>query len=412
MPQRFETTPLIIDGEHALRLSRVLLNERQFDEAWLQTLLFDHPDLIPVDELEPIFGPLVPVARELPTASGPVDLLYISPGGYPTLVETKLWRNPEARRQVVAQVIDYATQLSRLSYDDLVDAIGRAQNAGKPLADLMAEAAEDFDEKRFVNTLARNLRGGRMLLLIVGDGIHESVEQMAETLAGAPQLGFTLALVEMAIYRLPQSDKQLLVQPRIVTRTREVVRAVVEVRREVKPEDVIVTLPHLDATGSQQRRPLSEQAFFEQLAANCSSAVSDGFRTLIEEFAEMGLAVVCRESSLSLHFEEPSTGRRFGFGSIYTDGHFEVLYVVYYCRTSGVDEQIARDYLADVATLVPGARVSVTERKSMSPASIRVRDRHLSIDELLSRRTEWRAAIQKMMDRLLAAGEAESAAAV
>src|SRR6516225_9199801 len=35
------------------------------------------------------------------------------------LVECKLWKNPEARRQVVAQTLDYVSALSRWSYADL-----------------------------------------------------------------------------------------------------------------------------------------------------------------------------------------------------------------------------------------------------------------------------------------------------
>jgi len=45
--------------------------------------------------------------------------------GYLTLVETKLWRNPESRRTVIGQIIDYAKELSRLSYEGLLDAIRR-----------------------------------------------------------------------------------------------------------------------------------------------------------------------------------------------------------------------------------------------------------------------------------------------
>jgi hypothetical protein len=36
-----------------------------------------------------------------------------------TLVECKLWKNPEARRQVVAQTLDCVSALSRWSYADL-----------------------------------------------------------------------------------------------------------------------------------------------------------------------------------------------------------------------------------------------------------------------------------------------------
>ena len=54
--------------------------------------------------LNPDISDSLPVVRELPTPAGPLDILYINPKGFLSLVETKLWRNPEARRSVVAQI--------------------------------------------------------------------------------------------------------------------------------------------------------------------------------------------------------------------------------------------------------------------------------------------------------------------
>lgn len=74
-----------------------------FDEAWLQRLIMHHPSLLPVDQIEPAFHSLVPICVELPTPSGYVDNLFVTPAGDIVLVECKLWRNPKARREVVAQ---------------------------------------------------------------------------------------------------------------------------------------------------------------------------------------------------------------------------------------------------------------------------------------------------------------------
>jgi hypothetical protein len=42
----------------------------------------------------------------------------VTPSGLPVLVECKLWRNPQARHQVVSQILDYAKELSRWSSSD------------------------------------------------------------------------------------------------------------------------------------------------------------------------------------------------------------------------------------------------------------------------------------------------------
>jgi hypothetical protein len=96
--------------------------EGVYHESWLQELLRQHPDILPAAEIEPVFQPLISIGCEVGTATGSIDNLFISPRGYLVLVETKLWRNPQARREVVAQAIDYAASLSKWTYSDLDEA--------------------------------------------------------------------------------------------------------------------------------------------------------------------------------------------------------------------------------------------------------------------------------------------------
>ena len=81
------------------------------DEAWLRDLLQSDPRLVPIGEIDPSFGPLIPVCTELKTPAGRIDNVFIDRLGRLTLVECKLWRNPESRRTVVAQIRDYAKEL-------------------------------------------------------------------------------------------------------------------------------------------------------------------------------------------------------------------------------------------------------------------------------------------------------------
>jgi RecB family endonuclease NucS len=59
-------------------------------EAWLRDTLFTHPEILPIRDVDPSFGPLIPVCRELRTDAGPLDLLFVNPDGKLTLVECKL----------------------------------------------------------------------------------------------------------------------------------------------------------------------------------------------------------------------------------------------------------------------------------------------------------------------------------
>jgi hypothetical protein len=83
-----------------------------YNEAWLQRLIMRQPSLMPVDQIEPAFSTLVPFCMELPMQCGFLDNLLLTPTGDIALVECKLWRNPEARREVIAQIIDYAKEIS------------------------------------------------------------------------------------------------------------------------------------------------------------------------------------------------------------------------------------------------------------------------------------------------------------
>lgn len=205
--------------------------EGSFDEAWLQDLIFRHPELLPVGEISPSHAPLIPACRELGTPVGPLDALFVNPEGELTLVECKLWRNPQARREVVGQILDYTKEFTKWSYEDLQREVSRARKeSGNVLPELARQVAPDLDDAAFIDSVSRNLRNGRFLLLIVGDGIREGVESIVDFVETHASLQFTLALTELAVFRL--GAEHLIVQPRVLARTALVRRHVVELASE------------------------------------------------------------------------------------------------------------------------------------------------------------------------------------
>ena len=109
---RLALDPILIEVGAPRRLHRLRRVHEEFDEAFLQELLVQHPALLPVQSLREDVGDLLCIGREVVAGeSGSIDNLYLSAGGYPVLVETKLWRNPESRREVLAQVLDYTKDL-------------------------------------------------------------------------------------------------------------------------------------------------------------------------------------------------------------------------------------------------------------------------------------------------------------
>ena len=123
--------PILVprEGSTSVALDQVGVSvsdkEARYDEAFVQDLVFRHPETLPIDEIDRAFEGVVPVCRELNTPAGPIDCLFVNSQGLLTLVECKLWRNPQARREVVAQILDYAKELGRWQYEDLQREVSR-----------------------------------------------------------------------------------------------------------------------------------------------------------------------------------------------------------------------------------------------------------------------------------------------
>ena len=363
MGERQHVTPMIVRGNEVQELIQVPLKEPKFSEGWLQDLLFDHPRLLPVGEIEEVFDGLVPVAKELPTPAGLVDLVFINLRGWMTLVETKLWSNPGARRVVVAQIIDYAQAMSKWSYDDLASAVQRAGGLkDASLPDLMRQEAEDFDEKIFTDTVSRNLREGKLLLLIVGEGIQESVERMAEFLEKTPRLDFRLALVEMGLYQTGSAgDDHLYVHPRVLARTREVTRAVVTVNIvEGSQVAVDVSLPPPPEEG-KRRQKLTEEEFFRRLGENAAPRVVEFARWILDQVNQREeLLIHWLETGPGIRYVDPDTGMQLTLFSLNSNGKLGcTAWLGHHLRKAGVESHIPERYKQALANLVPGATLRV-----------------------------------------------------
>lgn len=230
-----------------------------YDEDWLQDLLYKHPRSLPVAEINPAYANMIPICREMQTPAGPIDVLYATSEGRIAVLEAKLWRNPEARRKVIGQILDYAKELSHWTYETLDAAVRSArrrdQGTTRSLFEIVRERHAELDEPEFIDSVSRSLRRGDLLLLIAGDGIRENVGAITNFIEDHGTLHFTFGLVEMAIYRMP--DGAHLVQPRVLAHSEVVRRIVVDVRggqldqTELESEN--------EQTGSMPRPDLEQQ---------------------------------------------------------------------------------------------------------------------------------------------------------
>jgi hypothetical protein len=308
-----------------------------------------------------------------------------------------LWRNPEARREVVGQALDYAKEFSNWKYEDLSKAIRETTGMpGNVLYETVAKEIEELEESTFVDSVSRNLARGRFLILIVGDGIREGVENISNFLQMHAGLDFTFGLVELGVYKIPAAE-QYIIQPRILARTYTVERAVIRaegVQISIgQPERKEVT--H-NATG--RRTSISEEQFFEQLSAYSPNAAEE-LKSFVDDLASLNVTPAYGSSSLNLRWF-PAEDLKMNFGSIYKTG------VVDTGPSNWVPDRmgkisIGHNYQKRLSEIIPGAYVREHEKPSCW--EVHKNNRRIQLNDLLEEKDRWKHVIAETQDEILAA---------
>ncbi|GJD91611.1 hypothetical protein BHAOGJBA_5159 [Methylobacterium hispanicum] len=257
------------------------------DEAWLRDFLFAHPETLPVVDVDPSYERLIPLCRELGTEAGPLDIVYLDDRGRLVMVECKLWRNPESRRKVVAQILDYARAISTWSYSDLQRRVSAAtRRKGNVPFEIARAVSPDLEEHVFVDRVTASMRSGRFLLLIAGDGIREDVSAMAELINRNAALGFSFGLVEVALYGFGDAEAGIVVQPRVVARTQIIERSVV-LLQDAAPGTRLAAVPDEGGAPSEDAGIAAGPIEGEAQVARRASPPMDEYRRWWQPILEM-----------------------------------------------------------------------------------------------------------------------------
>jgi hypothetical protein len=357
-----------------------------YNESWVQKLVHKYPSVLPIASIEPAFIPAIPVCMELPLASGYVDNLLITPLGDLVVVECKLWRNSEARREVIAQIIDYAKDLQKLSYDDFEAAIAKAtkQPAFK-LFDLAISGSNEpeppLNEPNFVDTVSRNLRRGRALLLIVGDGITENAELMTEFLQQHAGLHFALATVQLAIHSLP--DVGRVVVPSIPLRTSNIIRGIVQI------EDGAAKISAPPPTVQSERSStLSEEQFFSALD-KLAPRTSERLVAFLDSCADLQISWEIKKTLIVRMIVGKHTVLPFVINS---DGSVDTGY-------SFGTKEFHAEFAHMLSAAIPGTIVKETPKTFL----VRMKSRLFNVVELLDNAPGCRKALETLNKTLLSA---------
>ncbi len=193
-------------------------------EDALQTLLEQYPEIIPGSQISlsseepPRFALL---RREMPVAGWSLDHLYVDQFGVLTLVETKLLQNPESRREVIGQIVEYAANAREAWGSGLVRNYANEfwNKKGRDLEEVLKETFPGLDLEEFWRSVENNLRQGRIRLLIGADTLRPEVRRMIEYLNSEMQNVEVLGL-ELRVYG--EDGDNLIFVPRIVGQTQAI----------------------------------------------------------------------------------------------------------------------------------------------------------------------------------------------
>lgn len=308
---RRDCIPHLIDKSCTnLALNRIHFSNKRIAETFLQELVMATPGILPIDRLDADFHPSVCIGREISN----IDNLLVSPTGKVTIVETKLWRNPQATREVIAQAIDYANSLWKMEYDEFQE-LARNALAPAPLKDMslyeyvaQAHPSLILGEADFHDEIQKCLNNAEFLLLIVGDGIRENLEGMADMLY-QPQMHFKFGLIEIQIFESPLIPYRLVI-PNIVAHATELRRTVVRVENMGGGSSNVSVTVEEPTIPSKSRRVLSEEDFFSELKDPDATPI---FKMLMEFAKNLGASPLWRASSVGLRLPDPRGQRKLGF---------------------------------------------------------------------------------------------------
>lgn len=255
------------DGE----LVPVQLAPYAFEDE-IQGLLEHHPELLPgaqIDSESPLRWLLVKREAGVPAAEGgggwwALDHLLVDQTGVPTLVEIKRSSDTRARREVVAQMLEYAANgtaywdvgVLRAWFEETAKSTGR-----DPESILSAHIGDaELSHDQFWDRVRDNLRAGHVRCVFLADSISPTLRRLVEFLNEHLDAVEVLA-VELPQYASTDGSWRALV-PRLVGQT--------ERARAAK------------ATAPSASRQWNEERFMAEVESRLLPKDAATFRTVLE----------------------------------------------------------------------------------------------------------------------------------
>ena len=190
-------------------------------ETELQDLIAANPDLLCGTKLTPAHPRRWILIRDEQKmrAAGTVwrvDLLFIDQDAVPTIVEVKRGTNPQIRREVNGQMIEYAAHASNWQAEDLRGVFESISNdSSRALATLVGKPLDEEGLDAFWSQVQANLSNKRLRLIWATDALPEATLGVVEFLNEQMP---SIEAVAIEIKRFISGDVEIIV-PRIAQRS-------------------------------------------------------------------------------------------------------------------------------------------------------------------------------------------------
>ena len=152
------------------------------DESILQKLIFNYPDLFPVNEIADNTDQWIPLTRELDTTGGvtgrhgTLDILATDDSGNIYIVECKLRYNTGDMKSIRGQISDYTSAFYRHFKNDgdmgwkwFKDSIDNNPSINGTLEDILNNAKVPVDET--IESMKKNFKENRIILVFAVDAM-------------------------------------------------------------------------------------------------------------------------------------------------------------------------------------------------------------------------------------------------
>jgi hypothetical protein len=236
---------LVGEGKNEL----VPMVETQYaKEDVLQVMLEKYPDLLPGDQINPesprrwlLVNREVGIpAEKVGGDIWSIDHLFLDQDGIPTFVECKRSSDTRSRREVVAQMLDYAANgteywaIERLIQSTTETATRNGKSLDEEIKRLL-DVDDDNEIEGYWDLVENNLRAGKVRLVFVSDETPRELRRLVEFL-NSKMIDVEVLAVEIKQF-VGNGDKKAVV-PRLIGMT-ESVRKTNPTKTYIAREDFI-----------------------------------------------------------------------------------------------------------------------------------------------------------------------------